>query len=436
MLKTYWKFLVIGGIVIILLGFYFNVLSLKFFNNLGGQVLSSFVGDSNNFKELDEIILDSSKVGDIQDTSFTSIRQCSFDESKISGARKIIFNEIAWMGSSNSSNDEWFELKNISGGDNGLSGYQILSQDGDMEIVFDEKDKILGNDFYLLERTDDNSTNELADKIYVGSLANYSEGIRLFDNDCNLLDEAIANPGWPAGDNSTKKTMERRNNLSWQTSSVKDGTPKKENSVGEITVSSKNTNDSRLESSSSSVNNLSATSSPSESFSAPVVCSQDNLGSSTNSVLINEVAWAGTNSDKTTKEWIELKNNSGININLNNWQIFNKSSSIKIFFDSSNNLASGGYYLLERVNDDSVPGITADKIFTNSIKNSDETLRLFDGSCRLVDEILASPDWPAGTASPDYRSMERGNDLNWHNYNGSGSSGIMGTPKSENSLPL
>ncbi|MDD3386734.1 MAG: hypothetical protein PHX92_02290, partial [Candidatus Pacebacteria bacterium] len=53
-------------------------------------------------------------------------------------------------------------------------------------------------------------------------------------NNCNLIDEVLAEPSWPAGDNDTKKTMERGSDLSWHTYFGEFlGTPKAENSIQE-----------------------------------------------------------------------------------------------------------------------------------------------------------------------------------------------------------
>jgi len=159
-------------------------------------------------------------------------------------------------------------------------------------------------------------------------------------------------------------------------------------------------------------------------------------------VLINEVAWAGTGSEKTADEWIELKNKSVAAVNLDGWLLVSKDKSIKVSFGSKDVIEPGNYYLLERTDDNSVPGVAADKIFTGAIKNSDEALKLFSQSCALIDEIFANVgngvSWPAGTAGPEYRTAERGNDLSWHTYSGSGSGiapKIFGTPKSASSPP-
>jgi DNA uptake protein ComE-like DNA-binding protein len=148
---------------------------------------------------------------------------------------KIIFNEIAWMGTENSSNDEWIELKNISGGSVDLTGWQLLDKDLQIKIIFDNRHPMSITGLWLLERTDDESVPRItADLIYTGALGNTDETLYLFDENCQLQDEIITISEWPAGNNSSKRTMERKSDLNWQTSLNPGGTPKAENSSGYI----------------------------------------------------------------------------------------------------------------------------------------------------------------------------------------------------------
>ena len=152
-------------------------------------------------------------------------------------------------------------------------------------------------------------------------------------------------------------------------------------------------------------------------------------------IIINEVSWAGTASDKTSHEWIELKNISSSSVNLSGWHLTNKSGVLKVDFESGDIIPAGGFYLLERTDDDAVMTMEADKIFVNAIKNSDESLKLFNKDCLIADEFKTDGDenWLAGNAAPDYRTAERVADLTWHTYSGNGADGIFGTPKMENS---
>ncbi|MFH1161960.1 MAG: lamin tail domain-containing protein [Candidatus Jorgensenbacteria bacterium] len=174
----------------------------------------------------------------------------------------------------------------------------------------------------------------------------------------------------------------------------------------------------------------------SQGVSAPICAS---AGNPSRAVLLNEVAWAGTASDATTHEWIELMTPGSAAVPLAGWQLTNKSGGIRVVFGSRAVIEGKGYLLLERKDDSAVPGVAADAFFTNAIKNSDEELQLYDATCGLVDKVEADVGsgkrWPAGEAAPGYRSAERGSDLSWHTYQGNARNGIFGTPKAENSPP-
>ena len=137
-------------------------------------------------------------------------------------------------------------------------------------------------------------------------------------------------------------------------------------------------------------------------------------------------------------EWVELKNISTTTLSLNNWQIIgvntqNNENNIEIFL-LDQNLSTNAYFLLERTDDDSVPGIPADKIFTGSVNDSEFILRLFDQNCILIDEVQATSTWPAGQKTPERRTLERANNLSWYtSLVASSINGLFGTPKAENS---
>jgi hypothetical protein len=123
----------------------------------------------------------------------------------------------------------------------------------------------------------------------------------------------------------------------------------------------------------------------------------------------------GSGSD-TKAEWIELKNFSSSSINLEGWQLTDKTQNIKLVISGS--IFPNGLRIFKRSAD-----------FTGTINNSDEVLSLFNSKCELVDEIKAAPSWPAGKT--DGRTAERGNDLTWHT-----SLEIGGTPNAENTIPV
>ncbi len=174
-----------------------------------------------------------------------------------------------------------------------------------------------------------------------------------------------------------------------------------------------------------------------------VYCNQSNSNlSSQKNIIINEIAWMGT-LNSYNDEWIELKNVSNQAIDIKGWQLFDKKENIKIYFGEGNEgtiISPNGFYLLERTNDDSVPDISADLIYSGSINDTDETIKLFNSNCQLVDQVITnggdnSNQWIAGEKE-GRKTMERDSDmLNWHTYQGNGENGIFGTPKKENSIP-
>lgn len=178
---------------------------------------------------------------------------------------------------------------------------------------------------------------------------------------------------------------------------------------------------------------------PSRTAPAVSLCALPSGAAPSRFILINEVAWAGTASDQSAKEWIELVNPGSAAVSLAGWQLVNKSGGIRVAFGGAHAIEGEGYFLLERRDDTAVPGVPADAFFQGAIRNSDETLTLFDAQCGLVDEVKAEEGsgkrWPAGEAYPNYRTAERAPDLSWHTYQGSARNGLFGTPKAENSLP-
>jgi hypothetical protein len=159
------------------------------------------------------------------------------------------------------------------------------------------------------------------------------------------------------------------------------------------------------------------------------------------SVLINEVAWAGTRTS-ASGEWIELHNTLASEVDLTGWRLTDGGD---IAVSLSGVLAAHGFFLLERTSDSTVADIPADVIYSGSLRNSGEQLALLDSSGALIDTANGDGgSWPAGSSDPRW-SMERwgGEDRrgNWRTYTGyfgvgvdaSGRS-IRGTPRHPNSL--
>jgi len=146
---------------------------------------------------------------------------CSYARASVS------FNEIAWMGTSISSTNEWIELFNDGVDSVDLSGWKITTNDGGLSINL--SGSIPAQGFYLIERTDDNTVpSVVADLVspFGSGLSNSGEDIVLKDSTGNTIDSLSFSGGWPAGDNTTKDTMQKSNSV-WITAS---STPKVQNS--------------------------------------------------------------------------------------------------------------------------------------------------------------------------------------------------------------
>ncbi|MDD5710833.1 MAG: lamin tail domain-containing protein [Candidatus Colwellbacteria bacterium] len=351
---------------------------------------------------------------------------CDISVESVPARNRILINEIAWMGGPESSGldarDEWIELKNISPSPIDIGGWRLNDDDGQISAVFAENTFLTPGGFYILERTDDGSIPHIsAGLLYKGALANEDDGLRLFNADCQLEDEALANPNWPAGNAAQRRTLERSASLSWHTFSgpaegIVFGTPGAENSEPITTIKQEELPDEQVN------------------------CSLVDLNKPTHEVLINEVAWSGV-SGNTSGEWIELYYPGRSEMNLAGWQLLDIDSLTAVDFEEKDLI--NGYFLMRRilttedpVMDYEVAGKRVDKTYTGVIQNSDEALYLFDADCVLVDRVdNVGINWKniGGTASPDYRTAERTNEGEWHTYGGSGKEDVMGTPKAQNS---
>jgi len=147
--------------------------------------------------------------------------------------RRVVLNEIAWMGSTTSANGEWIELRNTTSRDILLDGWTLTAADGSPNISL--AGTIPAKGYFLLERGNDDAVPDVAaDLLYTGGLENEGETLTLRD-EAGLLVDVVDR--WHAGDLESHGTMMRVGldwpgtwPTSWQTGPT-DGLP--ENSRGE-----------------------------------------------------------------------------------------------------------------------------------------------------------------------------------------------------------
>lgn len=168
----------------------------------------------------------------------------------------------------------------------------------------------------------------------------------------------------------------------------------------------------------------------------------------TGKVLINEIAWAGTEAS-ANDEWFELYNTENYDINLHGWTIKSSDGLPSITINDDNEflaIKAGGYILFERTDDTTISTVKADYIYTGALDNSGELLILSNADGKVVD--LAGKfgeKWFAGDSNQKI-SMERigltgsgDSPSSWKNFGGNSSAKdaggnlINGTPKAENS---
>ncbi|OQX50815.1 hypothetical protein B5M47_03120 [candidate division CPR3 bacterium 4484_211] len=164
------------------------------------------------------------------------------------------------------------------------------------------------------------------------------------------------------------------------------------------------------------------------------------------SVVINEIMWTGT-SASSADEWVELFNSTDDDVDLTGWGLYSIDGSPEVSLEGS--IKAGGYYLLERSDDQTVSDIAANVIYTGALDNHGEFLRLEDGEGNVIDEIDASLGWFGGD-NLNKKSMERIDpgvsgslSFNWCTNNGMAINGLdadgnflLATPLLENSCCL
>jgi hypothetical protein len=139
---------------------------------------------------------------------------------------QIEINEVAWMGTVTSANDEWIELRNTGSESVDITGWVLQAVDGAPEFTL--TGSIAPGAYFLMERSDDATIPDIsADMLYTGSLGNIGEFLQLRDATGSIIDSVDHADGWQGGDNVTKETMQRKGSL-WITASP---TPRAENNT-------------------------------------------------------------------------------------------------------------------------------------------------------------------------------------------------------------
>ena len=165
-------------------------------------------------------------------------------------------------------------------------------------------------------------------------------------------------------------------------------------------------------------------------------------------VVINEIAWAGTEASQYG-EWIELYNAGNPVNDLSGWAIY-KGDAVYALLTGSIGSGGDGYYLVERstaTSLDPVANINADVTGGTGLRNTGEALTLRNGS-EVIDTVDCSGGWFAGDATLK-ATMERidasvsgATSSNWATHTGAdygtdaAGNPIHGTPRAKNSVQI
>lgn len=356
----------------------------------------------------------------------------------------LVINEVAWAGTNANEGHEWIELYNPGSSPINLSdGWRLASNDGTPNIDFSSVSCITpdctipAGGYFLLERDLDGVISDIsADLIYAGALANSGEILTLYSPENDVIDTANGNGGsWPAGSLLARSSMERIGLLpdsdsSWFTNNgvMQNGLDYNEDPIWGTPKGGN-----------------SHTPTPSPTNTPTLTPTITTTPSGVRSVIINEIAWAGTTSGLVDDEWIELYNPGNTSIDISGWRIRAADGTPNIPLNGT--IPALGYFLLERDDDNTVRDVAADQIYTdNALSNFGERLTLEDSSGREIDTANRNGGgWPAGSAST-FGTMERitgtaDSDSAWHTNigvkrNGLNANGgnILGTPKNSNSI--
>jgi len=277
----------------------------------------------------------------------------------------VVINEIAWMGTSVSYNDEWIELYNNTDSPINLDSWSLKASDGTPNITL--TGILPAKGFFILERTDDDTLPEiLADQIYTGALGNAGENLKLYDNSGNLIDLVDCSGGWFSGNNETKQTMERKDSQAldndssnWQTSQNPGGTPK-------TIINQQITTDNKEEIKSEEPKIIEETQpQPTE----------EKTESYPAGIIFNEILPSPKGSDET-EEWIEIFNKNDFEVDLSGWKISDTLGKVTTYiFPDGTKIPTKGFLVLNR---------PTTKITLN---NDGDTLNLIQPNGNIIDKV-------------------------------------------------
>lgn len=124
-------------------------------------------------------------------------------------------------------------------------------------------------------------------------------------------------------------------------------------------------------------------------------------------VVINEVAWMGTTAD-WRDEWVELANIGTTPVAADGWMLSTIDGELSITL--SGTIAAGGFYLIERTDDSTLPDIAANLVASfgkGGLANGGEVLVLKNASGAELDNVDGSDNWAIGGNNGTKETLQR-----------------------------
>jgi len=137
-------------------------------------------------------------------------------------------------------------------------------------------------------------------------------------------------------------------------------------------------------------------------------------------IVINELMWMGSSDDKTSDEWLELRNLSNSSVDISGWVIINGGTSgNNLTIPEGKTIPANGFFLISNYSSSDTSSnlaVEADWVTASISLNDDgEEITLKDNHGNIIDQTCEAP-WQAGSKSPNKQSMERNDDplTGWH----------------------
>ena len=300
--------------------------------------------------------------------------------------RKVIFNEVAWMGSTGDGEErpggaaekEWIEIKNVSTAAIDLADWQLLNREGTVRKTF-ERRVLKPSQLFVIDRVTADSDG------FSGSLSDAGEWLGLFDQHCRLVDELNARVGFPAGNVSTRQTLERDSqNFGWHTSLLAGGTKGSPNSMPTLA---------------SSEVSPSSSGSASTASVASVPVGVAIIPASTVNIPAIRIAQVQINggTGKSDNDFVKLFNLDDEKADISGWKLRKRSqsgaeSSLRVF--PENTLILPGEYFIWA--NSSIAGLIGANVSSSQTLSINNSLALLDASGAVIDALA----WGGSLVNP------------------------------------